>query len=188
MDRKEPDPATSTKNFTFASLIVLFLLLGTNLVGSGRVKALRTVDSVPIDNESILSSSKSERGTQVGEEVWKVRSPEGVGVSIDLPGEPQPQKLPIPDALQPLIRDWKHFLYYGRNWAVTIDRVQLVRADSLRNCAEGIVKGIIEQGGGSDLTYNVEPHGENNIQIMGQYRIPDGVVAFDGILAGSGTH
>ncbi|HKV38896.1 MAG TPA: hypothetical protein VJX67_06760, partial [Blastocatellia bacterium] len=120
--------------------------------------------------------------------VWARYSPGNCGLSIELPGEPIAQDLPVPEKAKGVIRYVKRYAYNGPADVILATHTLLtldVPADVLASAAMGALAGY---PGVSDFKYSTSPVSANKVSVKGSYRQGGVALGLQGFIATQGRH
>lgn len=116
---------------------------------------------------------------------WTRYTPEGFGVSFELPGDPVERPYPVPPELQSRIKGAKVFDYIDERIVVSIGHLIFSKRMELKQFAENVRNSLYRSGNFQNLKISLVPNGDK-VLMRGSFNIDGREAELNGFFLESG--
>ncbi len=121
-------------------------------------------------------------------ESWKRYSPQGCGLSLELPSQALPLSVPMPEDIKNDVRYMKYYQYSRDRLVLIIVHCSSLRPFPPKELAEGVVKGIIDNPDVTEVQYSTEPSAAFIAPLKGTYKQKGTLLEINGFAVARDTH
>jgi hypothetical protein len=151
--------------------------------------AFNGVAQQPTSGKSVPSLSSdgvmTRRSTSPAVVGWTRFSPEGFGLSFELPGEPLERSYPVPPELQSQILGSKVFDYMEEGLFVSVAHIVFLKRTDLKSIAEEMRRSLYHSDSFQNLKISLVPKGDR-VLMRGSFLRFGSEVEMRGFFVGSG--
>jgi len=121
-------------------------------------------------------------------ENWKRYTPDGCGLSLELPSAAVPLKLPIPDDLKKDVRYLRYYQSAGDQFVLLIIHCSSFKSLSAKGFAKGVTEGLFDHPDVTDFKVSTEPGSDLVAPLKGTYKQKGTALEMNGFAMGRETH